>query len=468
MGTLLKLSHVTLRSELPLKLGVNDPEGYLDVRTSTPDKTFQLEINLKRPVLQRVIEEESALIHPKILPWVTASSTQEWKELSHRITPEYEKALAQPLPPLFQEIANRAKSEKDFFSKMNLITTQLAEQLNYMGDWRTNSGKLFPRSLAQVAGERRGDCKDFSTSTVASLRSIGISAHPALVRRGGHYDPPNDLPDTSVFNHAIVRVEHHGKIYWVDPTHFASFAHGLFPDIADRWALPLIKNHPGRERIPALTPENSREAMYEEIRLINPDTTLRKGQLAEMGTHAITLTGAHLRTSRESMNFYLMSAIGDMKRMLRWKLAPYSDLTSRVVSDQKFAYEYEERNTQLKTSDGPAYLIPNLSLSHQYMTRVQDRVSGLVVNDRPAILKKTTLFQGAKLRGKNSLSCRMEYPWLKASRKVTQSLKGIEATDEFRVEQDLIPRETLQSPQYSQFQKEFEKCFLNAAIVVGK
>ena len=468
VGSLLHQGHVELNSELPMKVGVNDPEGFLKVESKNQGKKFHLEIDLRKPITKRVIEEDSALVDPKALPWVSVTSIHEWKEIIHQMAPKYEEILSQPLPGLFQEIAEKVKSEKDLMTMINRVTTLLAENLNYMGDWRTNSGKLFPRSLDQIARERRGDCKDFSTSTAAILRSLGISAHPALVRRGGHYDSPNDLPDTSAFNHAIVRVEHQGKIDWIDPTNFASYAHGLFPDIANRWALPLVTKATGRDRIPALKPEDSQEITQEEIRLLSPDTALRRGEITETGTHAISLAGAKLRASRESIDFYLMSFIGDMKRMSRWKITPHEDLTSRIVADKKFNYEYEERNNQLKTSDGPAYLIPNLSLSHQYLTRVQDRVSGLLVNDRPAIFKKVTLFKKAKLRGKNQLSCTIQYPWLKASRKVAQTKNGIEATDYFRVEQEIIPNDTLRSKEFGEFQREFEKCFINVAVVVGK
>lgn len=465
IGTALAASHVHLKSEIPLQMKVNDPDSVLDVHSQNDGKTFQLDVRLKHPVILRVVEEESAIVNPRRTPWISVSSFQSWKDLVDRIAPEYEKELKQPLPSHFRKIVDSANQEQDLFSKLNRVTSLLAEDLNYMGDWRTNSGRLFPRTLESVAGERRGDCKDFSTSTVAILRTLGIHANVALVRRGGFFDGPNDLPRSSIFNHAIVRVEDHGRVYWVDPTNFASYAHGLFPDIADRLALPLSGNLRDREKIPALSPEASQEAVHEEVKIVQPEIFFRKGRLSEVGTQAISLTGINLRASPETINYHLISALGDIKRMNRWKVAPYL-LNSRIVADQDFQFEYEERNTQLQTSDGPAYFLSNLPLVQPYLSRVQDRVSDLLVYDRPAIFKKTTLFKGSRLKGNANLSCKVEYPWVKASRKVTQTSKGIEALDLIRVEKAIIPNDVLKSEPYARFQKSFEKCFNNKAIVV--
>src|SRR5581483_6589222 len=102
-------------------------------------------------------------------------------------------------------------------------------------DWKTVDGQYVPHDLSHIAELKLGDCKDFSAATAAILKKLGLDAHIALTNRGVYYDGKADeLPTESSFNHAIVYVKADERVYWIDPTNTASFAGGMFSDIADR------------------------------------------------------------------------------------------------------------------------------------------------------------------------------------------------------------------------------------------
>ena len=456
-------SKVKLTSSIPFKFAINDPESFLDVQSKTEGKRQSLEITLKKPVIRQVVDEQEVLLDNKALPWVSVSSVIEWQILIQKIAPEYQLVLDQPLPKVFQDISDQASHEPDTFKKINHVTSRLAHELHYMGDWRSISGRIYPNNFEKIAQSRKGDCKDFATVTTAILRKLGINAHVALVRRGGYFDDPNGLPSINAFDHAIVRVELKNQIYWVDPTNFVSFAHGLFPDISNRWALPLKAGAKDREKIPNIQPEKSEVDITEELKFLDKDRTLIKGSLTEKGSSAVGITGAGLRASKENIDFHLISFVGDVNRMSRWNFRPY-DLTSRVVQDVKFEYEYEKRNSELKTSSGPGYLVQPSMIIPRLLTRVQDRVSDLLILDQPTTLKRMTLLKGAKLIGKSNLNCKLDSSWLSASRRVFQTKAGIEISDAFIVRQALVSNAELRAKEFLQLQDKLENCFNNVAI----
>lgn len=79
-------------------------------------------------------------------------------------------------------------------------------------------GSHAPSQPGVVLERRFGDCKDKSLLLSAILNELGIAAAPALVHtwRGRALD--QTLPTPYAFDHAIVRAELDGRVYWLDPT----------------------------------------------------------------------------------------------------------------------------------------------------------------------------------------------------------------------------------------------------------
>lgn len=151
--------------------------------------------------------------------WVSLSSLSKWEDLAKKLAPSYHSVINQPLSATFKAIAESATSESPDENKINTVTSLLNEKVQYMGDWRTVSGKYYPRDLEKIADSQFGDCKDFSASTAAILQELGYKVQPILVMIGTtSISNPEALPNMGNFNHVMLKVTNRGgKTYWIDP-----------------------------------------------------------------------------------------------------------------------------------------------------------------------------------------------------------------------------------------------------------
>jgi hypothetical protein len=69
-----------------------------------------------------------------------------------------------------------------------------------------------------VMQRRFGDCKDKSLLLVTILKKLGVEAYPVLVNNVKRINLDYYLPDSSIFNHAIVCICFNGRKYFFDPT----------------------------------------------------------------------------------------------------------------------------------------------------------------------------------------------------------------------------------------------------------
>lgn len=277
--------------------------------------------------------------------WVSLSSLSRWEDLAKKLAPGYYSVINQPLPATFTAIAESAANENTDEKKINAVTSLLNEKVQYMGDWRTVSGKYFPRDLEKIADSQVGDCKDFSASTAAILQKLGYKVQPILVMRGtisiSNFEA---LPHMGNFNHVMLKVTNRsGKIYWIDPTNTVSMAQGIFPDIADRNALVLDSEEAGYIKIPAVQAENSKVISHSEL-TIQDNVVNERGWLTMQGESALGLTGVGLYYSNEQLRDSVFRTIsGVYLDEEEKKLLELPDLTSRNVEDLTIKYEFQKK-----------------------------------------------------------------------------------------------------------------------------
>ncbi len=465
MGQYCESSKVRIVSELPFNMQVNDPEQYLEIKQAKVNNKNTLDITLKRPVFKQPIDEQFAAADPTIYPWVTVSTLKNWPEFGNLLTKRYEAVLNQPLPDLFAKIVEEAAQKSGTIEKINTVTTRIAENITYMGDWRTVEGAYVPRNLALIVKTKLGDCKDLSASTVTILRKLGLKADVALVSRGTEYfRSPNNIPTMEDFNHAFVRVIDGDTIYWIDPTNFTSFAQGIYPDIADRKALVLNAKQPELAQTAGLKPEGSERVIQAKVSFPSQDPDLAKaeGQISIKGVYALPLIGADLRSSKESTNRDIIQMVTDESRTVDWNVQDYN-LTSRIVNDLNFSFNFTEKHTKMKTTAGNAFVVYPQSPIYRLLAKTSDRVTDMQL-DLPGVYKDEILISKTSLVGELS-NCSIDSPWVSGSRQITNTEDGIRVLDNLVVKKDKILNSELKSKEYAEFQNKIYHCFGSTALV---
>jgi hypothetical protein len=463
-----KAGTTLITSEIPLYVSANDPQHVLQIaKESASQGAYAISVKLITPVYKEATDESHIHLNPQALTWVDISSAKDWPSMAIPLIEKYEKILNAPLPALFQKISQVAEKQNNLVDRFNTVTSLLAEQVSYMGDWRPISGLYIPRSLATIAETKLADCKDFAAATTAILRSLHISANIAWIKRGvGASESPNRLPTLSEFNHAIVNVRSKNKTYWIDPTNFSSFAQGIFPDISERKALVLDAQNPVLDFIPSSLPQSSQVVLTKEIFLQEDGQFQVEGSLNLRGVAALAYAGAGLKVSKQTIDYGLIKAMGDENRISHWTVSNY-DLTSRIVKDLTFQFHFSEKDLNLKTSAGPAMVLSSGSYIPLLLTKTADRVSDLFLGSPLVVRREIHLAQMAR-QGMESLDCKIESNWVDASRTVTNltdNKNGIQVSDRIEIKKALILQSELKTPQFTQLQDQLQKCFNGIAVV---
>ncbi|MFV1010740.1 DUF3857 domain-containing protein [Wolbachia endosymbiont of Nasonia vitripennis] len=468
-GAYLQAENTKINSELPLEIKVNDPRSVLEIAEEKKDDVHSISIALKRAVYENTINEpHNGILNTKHNTWVSLSSLSKWDDLAEKLAPGYHSVINQPLPATFIAIAESAANKNTDEEKINAVTSLLNEKVQYMGDWRTVSGKYFPRDLEKIADSQIGDCKDFSASTAAILQELGYKVQPILVMRGTtSTSNPEALPNMGNFNHVMLRViNRDGKIYWIDPTNTVSMAQGIFPDIADRNALVLDSEEASYIKIPAVQGENSKVISHSEL-TIEDNVVNEYGQLTVQGEAALGLTGVGLYYSDEQLRdsvFRMISGVYLDEEEKKFLELP--DLTLRNVEDLTIKYEFQQKNKIFKTNLGPA-----LNLGDNWLNDVvntaSDQVSDLFIGV-PKTKESHMIIKDIKIKNCENLNFEIDSPWLYVNRFCKYKNDGTEFSNLITIKKSFITNEELKTAEYKNLKSELENNFSRASIIISE
>lgn len=468
-GDYLQAENTKINSELPLEIKVNDPRSVLEIAEEKKDGVHYINITLKKAVYENTINEpHNGILNTKHNTWVSLSSLSKWDDLAKKLAPGYHSVINQPLPATFIAIAESADNKNTDEEKINAVTSLLNEKVQYMGDWRTVSGKYFPRDLEKIADSQVGDCKDFSASTAAILQELGYKVQPILVMRGTtSTSNPKALPNMGNFNHVMLRViNRDGKIYWIDPTNTVSMAQGIFPDIADRNALVLDSEEADYIKIPAVQGENSKVISHSEL-TIEDNVVNEYGQLTVQGEAALGLTGVGLYYSDEQLRdsvFRMISGVYLDEEEKKFLELP--DLTLRNVEDLTIKYEFQQKNKIFKTNLGPA-----LNLGDNWLNDVvntaSDQVSDLFIGV-PKTKESHMIIKDIKIKNCENLNFEINSPWLYVNRSCKYQNDGTEFSNLITIKKSFITNEELKTAEYKNLKSELENNFSRASIIISE
>jgi hypothetical protein len=467
-GGYFRQDNIKITSEIPLTIEKNDPLQALDMSSEKKGNLYTYQAQLTKPLYQDVINEGSnSLVNDKHYTFMVVSSFANWQEYANNFLADYEKVLAQPLPALYQEIAQEASNMQEFKAIADQVIARIIDKINYHGNLGTIEGRLIPRDLADVAKSHYGDCKDYSSAVVAILRKLGFKAHVALVTRGNYdnYDYYQWKPSMEAQNHAIVYAEDKGgKAYWLDPTNTVAMAGWIFPDIADRKALIFDKDNVRIEKIPHIDPEDALVIGDTTISFNADESAEITTALALKGESAMSLTGAELYTSKQDIadNIYkqLHNSYLDEKNKKGIELP---DLSSRIVKDISIKASYLEENAALTTNLGRAYQLKN-SWVVPFVETSDDQVGDLVISS-PSTITKAMVLKNMKAKELDKLQVKLVSPWLTAERQLQQVGNDIRIQENIKFHTDKISNEDLKSSEYLKLKADLKKYFKHAAVI---
>jgi len=461
--------HVTLQSKIPLYLLINDPKKVLRINKDNQDgKIFNLEITLKKPFYQSVINEPRfGILNYKYLTWVSVSSINQWEDLGARFSEAYKKVFMQNLPKDFMKIASVAAKQTTDVEKINAVTSLLSDKIQYMGDWRTVHGQFIPRDLTKISTTQLGDCKDFAAATAAILHKIGFKAQVALIRRGEKSFYPEALPSIAAFNHAFVKVTAtNGKIYWIDPTNFQSMAGNVFPDIAGKMALVLDTNNPKYERIANIDPQQAETILSRQIEVLKDYKITETGDFTMRNENACGLTGATLQVSESNIKDILYNNLSDsLLEEKNKKILKLPNLKSRIVKDISLSYKFNQDNRIIKTNLGMAITI-NYKWLNNFFDISQDFVTDIFVFDHPVSYKRQTIIKNINVKNIESLNKQINTPWLFVERKCFINKDNhAQINDTIIIYKNLITNQEIKTPEFITLKEALIKDFKHVAIV---
>lgn len=240
----------TFKSDRPLVMRSEMLDAY-DIQQSADKKTIKL--SLKQPPLYLNYINEADNAYLRHGPRLEIGSSPDLQENIGPFALRYNEILSAELPRE-AAAAVAAVQGKPVPEQVAGLMQYISDTYRYLGDWRASGRGYVPFTLEEIERNGYGDCKDLAVLLSAMLKAAGIKAEPTLVSRG---DMARELliPGMYAPNHAIVRAEVDGKVWWLDPTN-PVFAPGRsMPDIQQRWALVLgAEGQVRREHIPMELP----------------------------------------------------------------------------------------------------------------------------------------------------------------------------------------------------------------------
>lgn len=450
-------------SKEALQFEAYDPDKYFDVSQINNKEENKIEIQLKRPLFLKIIEEKDSIYSPQSLIWFGISSLKSWSDFPRPAIKYYEKIISSELPKKFEDIQKAAANIKDQIEQINFVTSQLAKNLRYLGDWRLVKGAYYPHTLEQIAKSGYGDCKDMSVSAASILKKLGYTVHAAFINRGSNIIRSPIKLAALYFDHAIVWAEKDGHTFWVDPTNFTSYVQRVYPDIADRDALIL---DPEGARL-TKTPPNDfmSNVIQSELNLNFDDSNILSGsgkiQLSGYGSHSIT--GRGLSSSKSEIDHTIIKWATSIPDLLEWKFEDY-DLSSRIIKDFATQYTFKARWQPITTSAGMGYLVSSRDIIRVINIPLHNRFASLVMID-PFHYDSRINFQGNNLYINKNVSCEGSSKWFEYRRDLKKENQKIILQDKLSIKQHTINIEELKTPAFYQEQQKILSCMGDFAVV---
>lgn len=459
---ILKGTRYRFISKIPLSVESNRPDIF-SIHQSVEGEVQTTEIELKDLFYTHVVEEKFGQFPNKNVPKIFISSARNYDEVLKQLTDEYQEKISQEIPSEFKDILEQAKSKQDFFDQANTIMALLADRIRYMGDLRTVKGRFLARNLKDIALSAYGDCKDYSTLTLALLRKLGYSADIALVQRT--LNPPLEIPKTVIptaFNHTIVHVELNGRSVWLDPTNPTSLSKFSRADIANRESLILKKDHAKPAFIASNAPEDDAIEKTLEYTFKANGISRLLSKTTYLGIRASWIRDTNFHLPHESLVHSLLTSRTKDHIVQSINKTEIPEIKTRFPGDYTWFIDLDFNSPRIQTSMGKGF---EIETKYEEITKVdvETYTNGIFLN-LPGIYKEKVILNGVKLKGSHS-KCKVDSKWLTYERNIRQVKNRIEVDRTYKSLKYAIKNEELKTPAFKKLQDDLKLCDASYIII---
>lgn len=444
-------------SEIPVFVKKNDPFNVFSVKKGYEKGKHILKIELKEPYLKKLVEERGKIDNSKF-SFLQFSSDKTWEAISRNFIQRFESSLNQTISSEHERLVKRVQDIPTLEGKVDNLVTYLAENFNYIGDWRTLKGGFSPRSLDEITATKYGDCKDFSTLLTALLKKMNVDASIALVYRSSPemMNPFDfDLPAVSHFNHAIVRISDKGKTYWVDPTNPSSYGLRHRNDIEGRRAL-VLKGNGFIEKIPELLPEDNQFLINKVVAFNSEMNGVASTDLKLTGIFALPFTGLELKTPQDKIQRALLMMTSQGEEAIVPEFSSH-DFKTKRYSDINLNIKYSASNLSSK-EDGKTYAkLPGLDHFLQFLSSNYEHWESNLFLGEPFIFERSYELKNvfAEVRPKG---CNISTEWVDIKREFDLNKTGTVVKDVIKFKKAFISSSSYDSTEFQLLQSEAALC----------
>lgn len=457
-----KKSRVKYISKIPLYYNKLDSEEILDVKESKSGELYNLEINLRKPVLKIPRGEHYSLIEDSDLTLIEVSTHTDWSFMEQGLFKSYSKVIDEKIPNVFAPILTSAKNQKSKVDKVQKIVEGVINKLNYVGYWNTSHGKIRPRTLETIGKTLHGDCKDFTVLTIALLKKLGIKANPAFVyraERGFGIFPRILSPSLSSFNHVIVAIEDEKETIWVDPTNPYAFV-GALTDVSKRKSYILKQGNKKLSYIEQNKKNEDNLSMNTKFKFLKGKRLSVDGNIRMQGIFARPYIGLETKIGKEKIDQAILKAVSPELTPVTWNVSG-SDFKTKRLRPLELKFNFTAKNDFSKVDDHYEYSFMS-QLPYVYKLGHEHRKTTLYLGG-PLEMTKTIFLEKAKVVNDQSADCSLESKWVDFSREIDSSTEGIQIVEKFKMHETVVLKEDFVKDEYSVFTSNLSEC-MNASL----
>ncbi|MBK7893078.1 MAG: DUF3857 and transglutaminase domain-containing protein [Bdellovibrionales bacterium] len=180
-------SDVTIRSQIPLKMIAQNPQGKLVIENKEENGWFILQVRQMAPFEPLSLASLNASPldrsgYSKVTR-VDITTDLSWEQLQKRFDEKFKLLISQPLPSEVKTFVSSLGGKTEA-QKISATRNWINDRITYSGRWTNAASDWIPRPIDEILRSKVADCKDFALVFTRILQELKIPATFTVVNAG--------------------------------------------------------------------------------------------------------------------------------------------------------------------------------------------------------------------------------------------------------------------------------------------